>query len=564
MNQLDRYYRALLEYRANTDDRDCARFRKALTEAGRDSDSIRVKRWICRIEEDWIDEIEKGLVFIEKAIKEERQFIYSNGEVLPIEKVKNVSRDSVEHLAKHSDLITREPEGDDIIPDKLYSVERLNDYAVYENRFLYMLLCYLRDFISIRYDKILELTGKYEGELKLSKQVTLPSHELSISVELHDERRNDRYIMEHNTAKSAIDRIDLILKAVIAFLATPLMEYAAKAPMLKPPITKTNVLKMDNNFKGAVALYEYIVAYDKKGYTAEQRDDLLRPLSNTVADEISEASALLTFLTYEHGLGIGQELKRVYDEEKQRKQQERIKKQDERLEALRRKLDAKEISPEEYILGLEDQLKLMRSENASLEGLRRETGELKRERETLRMNIRELEGDKATLAEQVADMEKIYDVKLEDQRQQYEERISQELESHRNELDRVQNECVERIEGARRQMRDTENEARAAVSDAKQKLAQSEARYTELEASASRLAEEKLMCEASLTALRAEQGLIGKDEDMSDKQSIDRLEREFEAFLRLYESSWASAKKSIRKKILNYNNLKAQQSSDEE
>lgn len=564
MNQLDRYYRALMEYRANTDDRDCARFRKALTEAGRESDSIRVKRWICHIEEDWIAEIEKGLVFIEKAIKEERQFIYSNGEVLPIEKVKNVSRDSVEHLAKHSDLITREPEGDDIIPDKLYSVERLNDYAVYENRFLYMLLCYLRDFISIRYDKILELTGKYEGELKLSKQVTLPSRQLSVAVELHDECRNDRYIMEHNTAKSAIDRIDLILKAVIAFLATPLMEYAAKAPMLKPPITKTNVLKMDNNFKGAVALYEYIVAYDKKGYTAEQRDDLLRPLSNTVADEISEASALLTFLTYEHGLGIGQELKRVYDEEKQRKQQERIKKQDERLEALRRKLDAKEISPEEYILGLEDQLKLMRSENASLEGLRRETSELKRDREMLRMNIRELESDKAALAEQVADMEKIYDVKLEDQRQQYEERISQELENHKNELDRVHNECVERIEDARRRMRDTENEARAAVSDAKERLAQSEAKYTELEASAARLAEEKLMCEASLTALRAEQGLIGKDEDMSDKQSIDRLEREFEAFLKLYESSWASAKKSIRKKILNYNNLKAQESPDEE
>ncbi len=564
MDQLDRYYRALLEYRAITDDRDCARFRKALSDAGRDGDSIRVKRWICHIEEDWIAEIEKGLVFIEKAIKEERQFIYSNGEVLPIEKVKHVSRDSVEHLAKHSDLITREPEGDDLIPDKLYSVERLNDYAVYENRFLYMLLCYLRDFISIRYDKILELTGKYEGELKLSKQVDLPSRELSLSVELHDERRNDRYIMEHNTAKSAIDRIDLILKAVIAFLGTPLMEYAAKAPMLKPPITKTNVLKMDNNFKGAVALYEYIVAYDKKGYTAEQRDDVLRPLSDTVSDELSEASALLTFLTYEHGLGISSDLKRSYEEEKQRKQQERIKKQDERLAALRRKLESKELAPEEYILALEDQLKLMRSENASLEGLRRETGELKRDREVLKMNIRELESDKAALAGQVADMEKIYDGKLDEQRQQYEERISKELDSHREELDRVQNECVERIEGLRRQMRDSENEARERIGEARQRLSESQAKCTELEAHAAKLADQKLMCEASLTAIRAEQGLIGKDEDMSDKQSIDRLEREFDAFLRLYESSWASAKKSIRKKILNYNNLKAQENSADE
>ena len=52
--------------------------------------------------------------------------------------------------------------------------------------------------------------------------------------------------------------MDLMLKAVLALLSTPLMEIAGKAPRLKPPITKTNVLKRDNNFKGAMALYEYV------------------------------------------------------------------------------------------------------------------------------------------------------------------------------------------------------------------------------------------------------------------------------------------------------------------
>ena len=42
-----------------------------------------------------------------KAIKMERQFIRSQGEVVDIEKVKIVSRDSVEHLARHSNMITR-------------------------------------------------------------------------------------------------------------------------------------------------------------------------------------------------------------------------------------------------------------------------------------------------------------------------------------------------------------------------------------------------------------------------------------------------------------------------
>ena len=141
MNQLDVYYRALSEYRKLTlANSDCTSFRSAIAAAGIEQDKIEIKRAYCTIEEDWVEAIEEGLVHIEKAIKEDRQFIRSNGEIIPIEKVKHVSRESVEHLAKHSNLITRYEEGEDIIPDSLYAVERLNDYTVYENRFLYMLL----------------------------------------------------------------------------------------------------------------------------------------------------------------------------------------------------------------------------------------------------------------------------------------------------------------------------------------------------------------------------------------------------------------------------------------
>ena len=145
MNRLDVYYRALREYMAQTaENRECAALRRAIAEAPSSEERITVSRTVCTVEEDWICAIEEGLVHIEKAIAEDRQFIHSNGEVVPIEKVKQVSKESVRHLARHSDLITREPRGDDIIPDKLYTVERLNDYAVYENRFLYKRKLYMR------------------------------------------------------------------------------------------------------------------------------------------------------------------------------------------------------------------------------------------------------------------------------------------------------------------------------------------------------------------------------------------------------------------------------------
>ena len=123
MKQLDLYYRALLAYREFTaKDRECAAIRKQTSQAGAKTDRLTVKRTVCTVDEEWVEAIERGLVFIEKAIKEERQFIRSNGEVIPIEKVKHVSKETLEHLAKHSSLITRYEEGEDIIPDKLYTV----------------------------------------------------------------------------------------------------------------------------------------------------------------------------------------------------------------------------------------------------------------------------------------------------------------------------------------------------------------------------------------------------------------------------------------------------------
>ena len=112
MKQIDVYYRALLKYRELTQQNsDCISDSRAVVSANSDLDKIVLTRKHCIVEEDWVDAIEQGIEYIAKAIAEERQFIRSNGEVVPIEKVKNVSKDSVVHLAKHSNLITRETPG---------------------------------------------------------------------------------------------------------------------------------------------------------------------------------------------------------------------------------------------------------------------------------------------------------------------------------------------------------------------------------------------------------------------------------------------------------------------
>jgi hypothetical protein len=435
----------LVDYRAQTlERRECITQRNAVVKADAANDKLTLKRMICTVDTDWVDAIEAGLIHIEKAIKEERQFIRSNGEVIPIEKVKHVSKDSVEHLAKHSNLITRQTEGEDIIPDQLYTVERLSDFAVYENRFLYMLLCYLKDFITLRYNKILESSNTYDGNMTMSKKIKVNKRTICYDVSLKEERKDDEYLSEHNEAKEIIDRISILLKAVIAFLSTPLMEQVAKAPMLKPPITKTNVLKMNNNFKGAMALYEYVTSYTKPGYTIEVKVTDISPFREQAADELAETVLLSSFLTYEYNLDLKNTLQASYEEEEKRRKEEEYKKFLEKLEMIRRRVQKSGQSPEEYILMLEKQIRILENKCAKLDAALEEIDRLRASLAEAREEIASLRAQLEATREELAYQKQKYIDDMAALKAEYEEEIRRINEEHQAQIDAL-NEEIRRI-----------------------------------------------------------------------------------------------------------------------
>ena len=600
MNQSDAYYRALLAYRAQTAaKRECVRDRNAFVEAGGRGE-IAVTRAVCTVDEEWIKEIEAGLVHIEKAIKEERQFIYSNGEVIPIEKVKNVSKDSVEHLARHSDLITRVHEGEDLIPDKLYTVERLSDYAVYENRFLYMLLCYLRDFVTIRYQKILDMTNRYTGSLNIDREVATFGRLVTMKIELREERRDDPYLREHNPAKSLIDRMDLILKTILAFLATPLMESAGKVAMLKPPITKTNVLKMDNNFKGAVALYDYIIAYEGDGYTVTEDIHSIDPFGDELAEDMAETELLLSFLTYRYGLDLGPSLKAAFEKDEAERRLVELKQRTEQLETLRRRMERSEMSSEEYILQLEKQVRALQHEVDRI-------GVLVNELEEHKQNEIELGNEVATLLARIAELEEqnkqaeiahsealfeaeqifiqdknailetknaiidMHAIEMNALKEAHEEEKAALAQEHATEIATLEQEHVAEVtalldtHNAERtsweeKMEATCEEHREEVDGLQQTIDEKQGELDQLSAAYDELTEEKLQVEARLVGQKAIKGSMTPEEleKLTSKEEFDQLERELAAFVRLYEQVWKKTKRKIRKELLNIKYIKGQ------
>jgi hypothetical protein len=607
MNQVDRLYRAFIDYRKQTVGAyDCDRARDAIAKTNEQDDLVTLERKICTVETDWIDAIEKGLVFVEKAIREERQFIRSNGEVLPIEKVKRVDKESVSHLARHSNLLTKEPkEGEDIIPDQLYTVERLSDYAVYENRFLYRLLCYLRDFVTLRYDKILELTTTYNGNLALNKSVDYKKQKLKFTIQLSEQRRNDPYLREFNEAKSSIDRIDLILKAVIHYLNTPLMEEVSKAPMLKPPITKTNVLKMNQNFKGCMALYEYITSYEKPGYTVEDFKKTLRPFSEIVADEFAEAATLLSFLTYEHSLGMEEHLRENYLAEEERRKAEEGLKLREQIKRLKKRIQEEGMSPEEYMLMLEKRNRMLESDSAQLviakQEIERLTGEmsgltgtiasLEAEVQSLKDKIVEINAQHANEiaeinaqhAKEIAELHEHYAKALEDQKNEYEFKLANQKENYETTIANMQaeHECAmeelkddytARIDALNQEHEEARDRFEQTILDTKEEYAKKEQiLYADVDAknkqfqahmrdcnekviaahsAQARAYEERALFESRLNALRYEYGLIEDENEFVPQIPFGELEHQYHMLRKLFKQEWTKVKKDIRTRIL--------------
>ena len=559
MNQLDVYYRALLDYKnAISENKDCLKLNNAFLSADADSDKLVVTRACCKIDEEWVSEIEKGLVFIEKAIKEDRQFILSQGEVVPIEKVKSVSKESVQHLARHSDLITDYEEGEDIIPDKLYTVERLNDYTVYENRFLYMLLCYLRDFVSLRYNNIIEATNKYDATLTLNKEFLIGKEKISYKVDIHDIRQDDEYLKTHNSSKDIIDRIMLILKAILSFLATPLMEYQAKVPMIKPPITKTNVLKMNNNFKGAVALYDYIVSYDKAGYVIEPQVITHSPFTTEMGEEFALAGGMLDFLMYEYGLGIKNDLKLAYELEEERRKDALVLRSREQIIALNKRLQKSEITPEEYIIKLEEQVKLLEKQCERLELLRKEIERLKLNENKLMADIKSAYLDISKLKGDILakDYEKAQEISvLQQECTQKMAELSQTLNAEKLEATAS---LVAEINNLQARINEIIEANQLELTKQKRLLDARNYEYGMLMDELEQVREAKRLAEARLKSYRFKNRDMTAEDDFTDKESFDELENELEVFIKFYKKEWTRTKRRIRKDLLNIKNIRKQ------
>ena len=487
---MDQYHRALKRFREElTETKATAKLRGLISRNGRHDEKLSDVSFDIQIENDWMERIETAIPHLEAAIREDRQFIKSEGNISPIERVRKVSRSSVEHLARHSEMITHVPdEGEDLIPDKLKVYENESNYAVYENRVLYMVICYARDFIDHRYFKINNAWKERSAEMQFSKKVSAPGGTLAVEFKLSDSTGGLSDTEEENGRKIA--RIESMSGALAMLLNMPLMREMALAPMVSPPITRTNVLRMDTHFKEVVALYDFLSSYEKDGYTINKREFQISTFSAALEEEITDMVIAAMYLNFKYGKNAEDQLEANYLAEERRREEERRK----RFAELYQNGN---LSPEEQRKYL---LSVIEEREGEIDALRRRLAEAERAQTEL--------------------------TESELQRKLLEDRVKQvqlEKESVAGRLTAEMRQETLRAEGL----------AKAAEDMRKEKDEQlSRNRYLE----------------ARLIGLLEEH--VKPVQEMTEREAFLELEKEREAFERFYQKNWKSAKKKIRKRIL--------------
>lgn len=149
------------------------------------------------------------------------------------------------------------------------AIDEQESFAIYENRVLLTLIHKALMFVDDKYSKMKDVPNDSYNNITMNRHLELNQQKIDFSVnyvnENHESLAEDLDV-EDIESLSDFDRIRRIRQGLNECLATPLMKEIAKEPQVKPPLTQTNLLKENPNFKKAVELWSFLDTYKKQGF----------------------------------------------------------------------------------------------------------------------------------------------------------------------------------------------------------------------------------------------------------------------------------------------------------
>ena len=224
------------------------------------------------IDMDWVEAIEYALPYIQNAVDEMRRTIISEEEVVNVAKIKKVGPETVKHLASHANYISKIDERGDVIPNNLLNVRKEDTYNIYENRMLFTLLTNISRFISERFRKLRETPEDSLYETHIHRDVDYHGQKIKFNFDFRDENHEVEKVDNNEDVEnlSDFDRVVRIRQITQGILNSQLMKELVGIEPVHSPLTMTNLLKKNPNFKEAVQLWTFLEKYKKPGFVVEK------------------------------------------------------------------------------------------------------------------------------------------------------------------------------------------------------------------------------------------------------------------------------------------------------
>jgi exonuclease SbcC len=276
---------------------------KKKIEAGASNIKMYKKRLIQEISIDWIETIENVLPNLDTIVRNPRRFIVQEEDIVDVSLARSISTESIKHLAQHTNMISK-VEGDNVTPSRILNITKEESYEIYENRFIYTLLLKLKDFVTMRYDKIKKASATQEVlQLDVESRFNLPAKKVSYRTEYMAQLSFDEVMRLDPETLTKVERVAKIDRIITDFLSSSFAKAMRNCAPVRPPITRTNVILKEPNFKKALTLWQFIETYQVTGgfSTSDEIEDC--DLESDSVSNLRDMVALNTMLfesLYDH------------------------------------------------------------------------------------------------------------------------------------------------------------------------------------------------------------------------------------------------------------------------
>ena len=219
---------------------------------------------------EWVEMIEDSIVSLDNIVRNPRKFIVQEEDIVDISLARAISTESVKHLAQHTNFISSVDKDGMVTPNKILNVTKEESFEVYENRFIYTLLRNLNNFISRRLDAIkAAYINDNVLELDVDTSIFTGKTRVFYKLELIGALPIDEVKELDNEDLTVVERIAKAQRIVMDFLSSAFAKQMVNSAPVRPPITRTNVILKNPDFKKALVLWQFIESYTKMGFSVE-------------------------------------------------------------------------------------------------------------------------------------------------------------------------------------------------------------------------------------------------------------------------------------------------------